>query len=93
MTTCDYPAAAPEAALYVDPRGAYPTAVPDPDGKPQMPTLDWIGKSAVVNHHRQVPYRLLQCDTKLSAGDPDTGNPPGSSARAWSSDKCPTISR
>jgi len=39
-----------------------------------MPTLDWIGKSAVVNHHRQVPYRLLQCDPKLSAGDPEAGN-------------------
>jgi adenine-specific DNA-methyltransferase len=39
-----------------------------------MPTLDWIGKSAVLNHHRQVPYRLLQCDGKLSAGDPDAGN-------------------
>ncbi|HAI14247.1 MAG TPA: hypothetical protein DCM28_21260 [Phycisphaerales bacterium] len=39
-----------------------------------MPTLDWIGKSAVVNHHRQVPYRLLQTDEKLSAGDPDAGN-------------------
>jgi hypothetical protein len=23
-----------------------------------MPTLDWIGKKAVVNHHREVPYRL-----------------------------------
>ncbi len=39
-----------------------------------MPTLDWIGKDAVVNHHRQVPFRLLQCDPKLSAGDPDAGN-------------------
>jgi site-specific DNA-methyltransferase (adenine-specific)/adenine-specific DNA-methyltransferase len=39
-----------------------------------MPTLDWIGKAAVVNHHRQVPYRLLQCDPALSAGDADAGN-------------------
>jgi hypothetical protein len=39
-----------------------------------MPTLDWIGKQAVVNHHRQVPYRLLHCDRALSAGDPDAGN-------------------
>lgn len=39
-----------------------------------MPTLDWIGKKAVLNHHKQVPYRLLQCDAKLSAGDPDAGN-------------------
>ncbi|MBI4568563.1 MAG: site-specific DNA-methyltransferase [Planctomycetes bacterium] len=39
-----------------------------------MPTLDWIGKKAVVNHHRQVPYRLLKCDAALSAGDADAGN-------------------
>lgn len=39
-----------------------------------MPTLDWIGKAAVVNHHRQVPYRLIHCDSALSAGDPEAGN-------------------
>ena len=25
-----------------------------------MPVLDWIGKSAVVKHHKDVPYRLLE---------------------------------
>lgn len=39
-----------------------------------MPTLDWIGKKAVVNHHREVPYRLLHCDKDKSVGDPDAGN-------------------
>ena len=39
-----------------------------------MPTLDWIGKAAVVNHHREVPTRLLHCDSKLSFGDPEAGN-------------------
>ncbi len=39
-----------------------------------MPTLDWIGKKAVLNHHREVPYRLLKCDRELSAGDQDSGN-------------------
>jgi len=39
-----------------------------------MPTLDWIGKAAVVNHHRKVGYHLLRCDRELSAGDPDAGN-------------------
>jgi len=39
-----------------------------------MPTLDWIGKKAVVNHHRDVPYRLLNCDKSKSVGDPDAGN-------------------
>lgn len=39
-----------------------------------MPTLDWIGKPAVINHHREVAYRLLHCDPELSVGDPDSGN-------------------
>ncbi len=39
-----------------------------------MPTLNWIGKEAVVNHHRHVPTRLLECDAELSAGDPDAEN-------------------
>ena len=26
-----------------------------------MPVLDWIGKSRVVNHHLDVPYRVLAC--------------------------------
>lgn len=39
-----------------------------------MPTLDWIGKKAVVNHHREVPYRLIHCDSALSAGDAEAGN-------------------
>src|SRR5437763_14101957 len=42
-----------------------------------MPRLDGVGKKAVVNHHRDVPYRLLHCDKALSAGDgqrADAGN-------------------
>ena len=39
-----------------------------------MPTLDWIGKHAVIRHHKRVPYRLLRCDKALSAGDPNAGN-------------------
>ena len=39
-----------------------------------MPSLDWIGKQAVRNHHREVPYRLLKCDKALSVGDPGSGN-------------------
>jgi adenine-specific DNA-methyltransferase len=46
----------------------------EPVGNRPMPTLDWIGKSAVVNHHRKVPYHLLRCDRELSAGDADAGN-------------------
>ena len=25
-----------------------------------MPTLEWIGKDKVVNHHQEVPYRVLE---------------------------------
>ena len=39
-----------------------------------MPKLDWIGKKAVVNHHRDVPFHLLKENPELSAGDPDCGN-------------------
>ena len=39
-----------------------------------MPTLDWIGKAAVVRHHEEVPYRLLRDTPELGCGDPGTGN-------------------
>ena len=25
-----------------------------------MPTLEWIGKDKVVNHHLEVPFRVLE---------------------------------
>ena len=39
-----------------------------------MPILDWIGKKAVVNHHKEVPFHLLKCDPDLSVGDPESGS-------------------
>lgn len=36
-----------------------------------MPTSDWIGKDAVIRHHKEVPFRLLEADTGLSAGGGD----------------------
>ncbi len=39
-----------------------------------MPTLNWIGKKAVENHHRQVPFHLLKDVPDLSVGDAGTGN-------------------
>ncbi len=39
-----------------------------------MPTLDWIGKAAVVQHHADVPFHLLREDPALSVGDPGSGN-------------------
>lgn len=38
-----------------------------------MPTLTWIGKEKVVNHHLDVPFRVL--DRQYTFGDtPDSGN-------------------
>jgi len=34
-----------------------------------MPTLDWIGKKAVLNHYRQVPYHWLKHEPALSVGE------------------------
>ena len=39
-----------------------------------MPTLNWIGKEAVVKHHKEVPFRLLEPDAALSCGEAGTGN-------------------
>lgn len=39
-----------------------------------MPTLDWIGKRAVLNHHREIAFHLLKQNAGLSAGDPEAGN-------------------
>jgi adenine-specific DNA-methyltransferase len=43
-------------------------------GNPDMPTLNWIGKEAVINHHKDVPYRLLEPVVDLSCGDAASGN-------------------
>jgi len=39
-----------------------------------MPTLNWIGKDAVVKHHKEVPFRLLEPVASLSCGDTNSGN-------------------
>lgn len=39
-----------------------------------MPTLDWIGKEAVRQHHHEVPFHLLREVPDLGAGDPEAGN-------------------
>ena len=37
-----------------------------------MPTLNWIGKEAVINHHLDVKFRLLKDVPELGCGD-DSG--------------------
>lgn len=39
-----------------------------------MPTLNWIGKEAVVKHHHDVPFHLLKDVPNLSCGEPGSGN-------------------
>ena len=42
-----------------------------------MPTLNWIGKDAVIKHHQDVPFRLLEPVPELSCGEnhgADSGN-------------------
>ena len=39
-----------------------------------MPTLNWIGKEAVIKHHKAVPFRLVEPVEKLSCGEADSGN-------------------
>jgi adenine-specific DNA-methyltransferase len=43
-----------------------------------VPTLNWIGKDAVVRHHQDVPFRLLEPVPELSSGEngksSDSGN-------------------
>ncbi|MFM7120456.1 MAG: hypothetical protein ACKOZX_09465, partial [Gammaproteobacteria bacterium] len=41
-----------------------------------MPTLNWIGKEAIVKHHKEVPFRLLEPVPELSCGDADSRNLP-----------------
>jgi adenine-specific DNA-methyltransferase len=39
-----------------------------------MPTLNWIGKEAVMTHHQQVPFHLLKDVPSLACGEPGNGN-------------------
>jgi len=39
-----------------------------------MPTLNWIGKEAVINHHIEAPFHLLKDVPDLGCGHPGSGN-------------------
>lgn len=39
-----------------------------------MPTLNWIGKDAVVKHHKNVPFRLLEPVAELSCEEVGAGD-------------------
>lgn len=40
-----------------------------------MPTLTWIGKEKVINHHREVPYRVTEHKYGFRADDPADTTP------------------
>lgn len=43
-----------------------------------MPTLEWIGKDKVINHHQDVAYRVLERQYSYSAeGQAETDNGSG----------------
>ncbi len=39
-----------------------------------MPTLNWLDRETAVNAAEAVPFRVLDFDPKLSAGDPAAEN-------------------
>jgi adenine-specific DNA-methyltransferase len=45
-----------------------------------MPSLNWIGKDAVVRHHQEVPFRLLEPVTALSCSPSPEGEGSGGDA-------------
>jgi len=41
-----------------------------------MPTLNWIGKDKVINHHQDVPYRVLEHKYHFDAEKGETNSSP-----------------
>lgn len=39
-----------------------------------MPTLNWIGKDKVINHHKEVPYRMLERKYSYENGKKSSNN-------------------
>jgi adenine-specific DNA-methyltransferase len=39
-----------------------------------MPSLNWIGREAVLNHHNEIPYRLLRFEATHAVGAVESGN-------------------
>ena len=34
-----------------------------------MPSLNWIGREGILNHHNEIPYRVLRYNAEFSVGD------------------------
>ena len=39
-----------------------------------MPTLEWIGKEKVINHHQEVPFRVLDRQYSFDESGQHAGN-------------------
>ena len=48
-----------------------------------MPTLEWIGKSKVINHHLDVPYRVLDEQYTYNAEKSDNMIIHGDNLEVW----------
>ena len=46
-----------------------------------MPTLSWIGKEKVINHHRDVPFKILEHKYSFSAEKGESEEPVGAYRR------------
>ena len=40
-----------------------------------MPTLNWVGKDKVINHHHDVPFRLLKKEYSFSTSSQSASQP------------------
>src|SRR5690554_7609526 len=47
-----------------------------------MPTLNWIGKDKVINHHQDVPYKILEHQYHYENGTQTNSSPLGRSGEA-----------
>ena len=43
-----------------------------------MPTLNWIGKDKVINHHREVPFKILEHKYGFNSTDGQVNEPTNS---------------
>lgn len=48
-----------------------------------MPTLTWIGKDKVVNHHQEAPYRVLDIGTDFGAMMPRMRRRPAAGTKSF----------
>ena len=55
-----------------------------------MPTLHWVGKEKVVNHHHDVPFRVLNKEYSFQA---DTGLPTAKPIRLTTGSSTATTSK